>query len=89
MYSKNEICTLVLSLSLLLLANCGVKDAIDDSIDAIECADLLSRINENQGNVPCSELRADINNILNTCEEFLSQENIDDLNFARDNCQDN
>jgi hypothetical protein len=89
MYSKNEICTLVLSLSLLLLANCGVKDAIDDSIDAVECANLIERIEEDGDNRDCAEQIADINKILNTCDEFLSQEQKDAFNFIKENCQDN
>lgn len=88
---KSRFLSVVLVLFSISLMGCikDVKDAIDDSVDAIECANLLSQINNDEGNKPCSELVADINNILNTCDEFLSQEEKDDLNFAKENCQDN
>ncbi|MGB3149260.1 MAG: hypothetical protein WBB27_01250 [Maribacter sp.] len=74
--------------STIILNGCAVKEAIDDSVDAIECANLLERIDNEEGNRPCSEQIADIEQILRTCDEFLSQDQKDDLNFAVNNCTD-
>ncbi len=88
---KSKSFSVVLIFSLISISGCvkNVKDALDDSIDAIECANLLQKINEDEGNKQCSELIADINSILNTCDEFLTQEQKDDLNFTKENCTDN
>ncbi len=85
---KNIIIVSSILITTTILNGCAVKEAFDDSFDGIECANLLQRIDEEEGNRPCSEQIADIDRILRTCDEFLSQEQKDDLNFARNNCTD-
>lgn len=88
--SKKLFYSITLVVVTFTLSSCvkAVADAIEESVDAIECANRLTTIN-NDENSTCDEIRADIDAILSSCREFLSQEEIDDLNFARENCSDN
>jgi hypothetical protein len=86
---KTTILLFAILSSTIIFNGCAVKEAIDESFDAIDCANLLQRINEEEGNRVCSEQIADIEKILRTCDEFLSQDQKDDLNFAKNNCVDN
>ncbi len=86
---KNTFLCCAIILNTVIFNGCAVKEAIDESFDAIECANLLQKISEEEGNRSCSEQIADIEKILRKCDEFLSQEQKDDLNFAKNNCTDN
>lgn len=85
---KNHFFAVVLAISFLTLNNCGVKDVIDETIDAASCATLMTKISNDDDYDSCSELVSDIDKILSTCKDFITEEQIDDLNFLKDNCTD-
>ncbi len=67
----------------------AAKDLVDDIELRTQCIERLSDYTTNSGDKTCSQITTEINNILKDCGEFLSQEEKDDLNFAKDNCTDN
>lgn len=90
MLKKLLVCTLVASS--IFFAECGVKDAIDDSFDALECANLVLEFEERNDNNPdrsCEDIVADINQIERTCSEYLSDSNIEQFNQLRAACEAN
>lgn len=91
MIKKQLFLPFLLVVSLLLYTSCvkDVKDALEDLDERTRCAELLSEFTTNGGNQTCAQQIADINKILNDCNEFLTQEQKDELNFAKDNCSDN
>ncbi|TMM55953.1 hypothetical protein FEE95_15015 [Maribacter algarum] len=79
------------ALSVFLLSSCvkAAKDLVDDIELRTQCVERLAEYTTESGDKTCSQIRSEIDAILRDCGEFLSQEEKDDLNFAKDNCTDN
>ena len=77
--------SLVAIFTLLFFSSC-IKD-VKDTIDSIECASLLARI-DFDNNEDCADDIADIKKILRECGESLTQEQKDDLNALQESCSD-
>jgi len=75
----------------LTLINCSVIDDAQDTLDSLQCIQLVEELDTDvDNNRPCSEIQSDINDILSgSCRQFLDSEQIMQLEFARDNCSDN
>jgi len=82
---------LVLLASILILTSCSIADDIKDTADALECANLISKLDDDiDNNEDCSKIISDINSILSgPCEEFITSEQRSQFEFVRDNCEDN
>ncbi len=83
---KNQlIVCLVISVFFL---SCSLADDVKDTVDAVECANLINRINDNYGD-SCAETIATIDQILNgSCSEYITTEQREDLIFIKENCTD-
>ncbi|AYN67099.1 hypothetical protein D1013_06815 [Euzebyella marina] len=70
--------------------SCEQAKDLKDSFDAIDCAELLIELDEeyDRGDKSCEETKKDIDQLLKKCREFLTEENIADLEFIRANCSD-
>ncbi len=77
--------------SISLLTNCvkGAKDLIEDIDQRTRCVELLSEFTTEGGDKSCAQQTADIDKILRDCGPFLTQDQKDELNFAKENCEDN
>ena len=68
--------------------SCSLADDVKDTFDAVECANLMNRISENDSD-KCSQTIADIDQLLNgSCSEFITTEQREDLIFIKENCTD-
>ncbi|MFC4094636.1 hypothetical protein [Euzebyella saccharophila] len=76
--------------SVLLFSACDQAEDIKESFDTLECANLLIRIDEewDKDDPDCSDIKSDIDKILKSCSEFLSEEDKAQLKFYQDNCSD-
>lgn len=74
----------------LFFFNCDQAEDIKESFDTLECANLIVEINErwDDDDPDCSEMRADIDNILKSCGEFLDADDKAQLEFYKANCSD-
>ncbi len=82
--------TTVLLFAILLLGGCSAAEDIKDTFDALDCANLIDKLNDdNDSDKPCSEIISDINKIENTCNEFLDAETKELLAAIKANCTDN
>lgn len=87
---KKTILFSLLTISFSILIGCSVVDDIQDSLDAVECANLFAELNDDIDNdESCSSIMADIDRILSSCNEFITSEQREVLEFVRTNCQDN
>lgn len=88
--NKNKLFIIMAFISLLMLTSCvkAAKDIVDDIEARTACIERLSEYTTNGGDKSCSQLTSEIDGILRDCGEFLSQEEKDDLNLAKDNCTD-
>lgn len=77
--------------SLFIVTNCvkAAKDLVDDIEDRTRCIELLADFTTDNSDKTCAQIENEVDAILRDCGEFLSQEEKDDLNFAKDNCTDN
>lgn len=89
--NKNKLLIIITFTSVLLLTSCvkAAKDIVDDIESRTACIERLSDYTTDSSDKTCSQLTTEIDGILRDCGEFLSQEEKDDLNFAKDNCTDN
>lgn len=71
-----------------MLATQKTKETIEDLDNGLECAKLLQRIDDEEGNRTCTEQISDIEKIEKACGEYLAQEQKDTLAFAKANCQE-
>lgn len=77
---------ILVSISALLFFSSCIKD-VKDTLDSIECASLIAKIDQ-EDNDSCADAIADIDKILRECGDFFTQEQKDELNFAKENCSD-
>jgi len=90
MNKKHAKFVIAMSCSFLLLSCVKkAKDLIDDINQQAQCAELLSEFTTEGGNQSCSQQIEDIDEILRDCGEFLTQDQKDELNLAKENCSDN
>ena len=83
---KNQL-IIYLMISVFFLS-CSLADDVKDTFDAVECANLMNRISENDSD-KCSQTIADIDQLLNgSCSEFITTEQREDLIFIKENCTD-
>lgn len=83
---KNQL-IIYLMISVFFLS-CSLADDVKDTFDAVECANLMNRISENDSD-NCSQTIADIDQLLNgSCSEFITTEQREDLIFIKENCTD-
>jgi len=77
--------------SVLLFTSClkDAKDTLEDIEQRTRCVELLGEFTTNGGNKTCAQQATDIDKILRDCGEFLTQEQKDELNTAKENCSDN
>lgn len=84
---------LVITISLLglfVFSNCSVADDVKDTIDAVECANMIGNLTLAQSNDrPCSEIIADIDRIERDCEKYLDDDIRASFATARENCSGN
>jgi len=86
---KKTILSLLITITFSILTGCSVADDIVDTFDAVECANLINN-RLNVDNDTCAEIIADINIILSgSCNDFITSEQREQLEFIRDNCEDN
>jgi len=73
------------------LSSCvkAAKDLVEDIDQRTRCVELLSDFTSSGGDKTCAQQITDIDNILRDCGEFLTQEQKDELNTAKENCSDN
>ena len=76
---------------LLCLSSCvkAAKDLVEDIDQRTKCVELLGDFTTSGGDKTCAQQTTDIDNILRDCGEFLTQEQKDELNTAKENCSDN
>ncbi|PKA99454.1 hypothetical protein B0O79_3165 [Flavobacteriaceae bacterium MAR_2009_75] len=74
----------------LIISSCDIVDDAKDTLDALDCAELLIKIDEeyDREDKDCSEISSDIDKILKRCSEFIDAEDRAQLEFYRDNCSD-
>lgn len=77
--------------SLLLLTSCvkAAKDLVEDIDQRTKCVEELAEYTTEGSDKTCSQLTAEIDKILKDCGEFLTQDQKDELNLAKDNCTEN
>ena len=78
-------------LALSTFINCSVKDVVDDLSDtqkALDCARLIEDIDEkwDDENRDCDDIKSDVAKILDTCKDFISEEQKSQLEFYAANC---
>jgi hypothetical protein len=73
--------------SLLLLTSCA-KDIVETA-DALDCAAKAKKFSENNNDLSCSELIAEINKFEKSCKAYISAESQEGLNLLKANCTDN
>ena len=78
-------------LALSTFVNCSVKDAVDDLSDtqkALDCAYLIEDIDEkwDREDRDCDDIKSDVAKILDTCKDFISEEQKSQLEFYAANC---
>ena len=85
---RKSLALLTLTSTFLLNYSCGLKDDIEDTLDGLQCVDLIAEIDEKWDSEDrnCSEIESDVDSILNTCEDFLDEEQIEQLEFYKANC---
>lgn len=75
-----------------MFSNFGCEQAKDlkDSIDAIECAELLIDLDEeyDHEDKSCEDIKKDVDKLLSRCREWLTEENIEQLEFYKANCSE-
>ncbi|WP_298487209.1 hypothetical protein [uncultured Maribacter sp.] len=73
-----------------IFINCSKSDPLGilDSLDAIECANKLSKIIDDDSD-DCTELLKLINELENSCGSFLSEENKKSIAELRESCEAN
>lgn len=77
-------------LAVLICSSCSVADDVKDTVDAVECANLIGNLTLAESNDrPCSEIIADINRIERDCEKFLDDDIRASFATARENCNGN
>lgn len=77
----------LITLAFSLLIGCSVADDIKDTFDAVECANLIAKISDND-NTNCADIIADIKKIEKSCGEFLTEESKEQIAFIKANCTD-
>ena len=85
---KKALLLLSLTTISLLNYNCGLKDDIDNTIDGLQCVELIEKIDEeyDKEDRSCSEIKADVEKILKTCKDYLTDESRAQLEFYAANC---
>jgi len=80
----------ICSVVIILLNSClkDAKDALEDIEQRTRCAELLADFTTNGGDQTCEGQIADIDIILRDCDQFLTQDQKDELNLAKENCSD-
>lgn len=88
---KNLLQSIAIFLCLWALTGCAkaAKDLVDDIEERTRCVELLSDFTTSNDDKTCSQISSEVDAILRDCGEFLTQEQKDELNFAKDNCTDN
>lgn len=67
----------------------ATKDLVEDIDQRTRCVDLLSDFTTSGEDKTCAQQITDIDNILRDCGEFMTQDQKDELNTAKENCSDN
>ena len=89
MKPKKLVTTLSL-LAIFIYSGCSVADDLKDTVDAVECANLIGDLTlAESNNRPCSEIIADIDRIERDCEKFLDDDIRASFATARENCNGN
>ena len=83
----NKIKILITASILFLVVTSCVKE-VKETVDSLECATLLSKINDDDDD-SCADAIADIEKIERHCSEFLSDESKELIATLRANCTDN
>ncbi len=89
---KNQLFISMVAVCFFTLANCGVKDVVDEFDDAaasLECIRLVKEFEEANDANPdrsCTDIVADIDQIERTCNEFLSASVKAQFALLRDAC---
>ena len=87
---KKTASTLLIITAIFFVNGCSVADDIKDTLDAVECANLLENVADrnNDDNPDCAQIRSDLEQVENTCGEFLTAEQREQLAFIRANCDE-
>ncbi|RKR06494.1 hypothetical protein CLV91_3349 [Maribacter vaceletii] len=82
--------SIIIFTACLVFTNCSKKDPLGvlDSLEAIECANKLSKIVDDDSD-DCTELLKLINELENSCSSFLSDENKKSIAELRASCEAN
>jgi len=72
----------------IVISNCSVAEDIKETADALECANLIRKIDEkyDKEDRDCSDIKSDANKILSTCKDQLTTEQKEQLEFYSANC---
>lgn len=84
---KNLVLLCLITIVFSTLLGCSVADDIKDTFDAVECANLIAKISDDD-NMTCADTIADIKKIEKSCGEFLTEESKEQIAFIKANCTD-
>lgn len=80
---------LLASTALTLLLSCSqAKDTIT-ALESIGCIDTLTRLSNNEDELTCEELNAELDKLERDCREFLTDDSRADIALLRELCEDN
>jgi len=86
---KNRILILSLVFSIFLLSSC-VKKAIENTIDAVECTNMISALILTESTErSCTDIIADIEKIERDCGDYIDEDLRASFVTARENCTGN
>ncbi len=71
----------------LFISSCA-KDIVETA-DALDCAAKAKKFSENNNDLSCSELIAEINKFEKSCKAYISTESQEGLDLLKANCTDN
>lgn len=79
---------LLLFIALTCILSCSKANDALDALDGVGCINTLTKLSDNEDDLSCSELTAELNKIERSCSEFLDDETRAYIVLIKASCTD-